>query len=106
MNTVVDVRTEATFPCRQAMAAYDSFEAAVEELLGKTADLFVRLQDREMLIMAETSEIPELSGMRLPVRRILEDGHLILRFVLAAALETGNGKRPGIAFSEEGDEIV
>ena len=97
MNAAVDVTAERAFPCRRAMAIYDCFETAAEELLGKASDLFVRLRDDELLIMAETGEIsdlsvhgtdgrpvsealPDLSGVPLPVRWTCEDGQLVLRF--------------------------
>ena len=67
------------------MAAYDCFETAVEALLGKAGDVFIRLQDRELLIMADAGEFrgtATLSGLPLPVRQSCEDGQLIMRFDL------------------------
>ena len=81
MNAVISVITERTFSCREAMAIYDSFETAAEELLGKTHDVFIRLADHELMIMTDAGEdTPDLSGLRLPVRRSTEDGQLVLRF--------------------------
>jgi hypothetical protein len=70
------------------MAVYDCFEAVCEELLGITSDVFVRLQDRELMIMADAEELPaKVEGINLPVlplplRRSCEDGQLVLRFDL------------------------
>ncbi|MBQ4451308.1 MAG: hypothetical protein II912_02925 [Clostridia bacterium] len=88
MNTVADIRTEKAFPCQKAMAVYDCFEAVCEELLGITSDVFVRLQDRELMIMADAEELPaQVEGINLPVLplplcRSCEDGQLVLRFDL------------------------
>lgn len=88
MNTTVDVKAEKAFPCREAMAVYDCFEAAAESLFGKTKEFFVRLQDHELLMMAEGGELaeiedlPGLAGLSLPVCQSYEDGQLVLRAAL------------------------
>jgi hypothetical protein len=87
MNAAVDVRAERAFSCREAMAVYDCFEAAAESLLGKTKEFFVRLQDGELLMMADGGELapetlPDLSGLSLPLRQSFADGQIILRAAL------------------------
>ena len=88
MNAAVHIGAERAFLCREAMAVYDCFETAVEALIGKAGDVFIRLQDRELLIMADAGEFPErqdaaaLSGLPLPVRQSCEDGQLVMRFDL------------------------
>ena len=74
--------TLVSFPGREAMAVYDCFAATAGELLGKTEDFFIRLQDQELLILAENGEQPELPALPLPVHSSCEDGQLILRFDL------------------------
>jgi len=97
MNAAVDIRAERDFPCRMAMAAYDCFERAIEELLEKCEDLFIRLQDQELLMMAEGGMIsekegfPALSGLPLPVCQSFTDGQLVFRFDLGASLEIQGG---------------
>lgn len=86
MNAMVDIKAERAFPCREAMAVYDCFESAAEALLEKVDDVFIRLRDHELLIMAEAGALsenePELSGLPLPARKTCEDGQLSLRFSL------------------------
>ena len=83
MNAAVDIRAERAFPCREAMAVYGCFEGAAEALLGKTKDVFVRLWDHELLILADVGEgAADWSGLPLPVRSSWEDGQLALRFAL------------------------
>ena len=86
LNASMDARAEKPFPCREAMAVYDCFEAVAEALSGKTKDIFVCLKDHGLLIMADAGDLPEgcpaLAGLSLPVRRSIEDGQLTLRFFL------------------------
>ena len=64
------------------------FEAAAEALLEKTKDVFFRLWDHELLILADAESLPEqegavaLPGLPLPARFSWEDGQLTLRFAL------------------------
>ena len=91
LNAAVDAAAERAFPCREAMAVYDCFEAAVEGLLGKAEDVFVRLRDRELLILADAAGLPEggppLSGLPLPVHTSCEDGQLAIRFIWGGEAE-------------------
>ena len=86
LNASMDARAEKPFPCREAMAVYDCFEAVAEALSGKTKDIFVCLKDHGLLIMADAGDLPEgcpaLAGLPLPVHRSIEDGQLTLRFFL------------------------
>ena len=75
------------FPCREAIALYDSFEAAAEALLGQTAELWVRLSDDELLLMADGDKLPLLPELPLPVKKACEDGQITVR------IATG-GERP------------
>ena len=87
MNTSVSVTAVRDFPCREAIALYDSFEAAVEVLLGQTAELWVRLSDDELLLMADGDKLPLLPELPLPVKKACEDGQITVR------IATG-GERP------------
>ena len=88
MNAAISIQAERDFPCREAMAAYACFEAAAEALLEKTKDVFFRLWDHELLILADAESLPEqegavaLPGLPLPARFSWEDGQLTLRFAL------------------------
>ena len=85
INAVTDIKAQRAFPCREAMAVYDFFEMTAESLLGKTKELFIRLQDHELIMMADMEELgkggelPDLTGVSLPVRQSFEDGQLIVR---------------------------
>ena len=83
----VSVTAARDFPCREAIALYDCFEAAAEALLGQTAELWVRLSDDELLLMADGDRLPPLPELPLPVRKACEDGQITVR------IATG-GERP------------
>ena len=87
MNTAVDIKAERSFPSREAIAVYDCFEAAAEKLLGKTKELYVALKDGELLMMADCGELPELTGLPLPLRQSVSDRQLILRAALGGETE-------------------
>ena len=86
MDAAADVRAKRDFPVREALAVYSCFEAAAEALLGKTKNVYIRLLDDELMILADAGELraediaAELSGLPLPVRCACEDGQLVLRF--------------------------
>ncbi len=80
MNTAVSVTAERNFPCREAIALYDCFESAAEALYGQTAELWVRLADRELLLLADGDRIPALPALPLPFSCGAEDGQLSIRF--------------------------
>ncbi len=82
LNAVVEVRTDRAFSCRMAMAVYDCFETVAEGMLVKGGDLFVRLRENELLMMADEGESPALPEVPLPVRETREDGQTVLRFDL------------------------
>ena len=82
MHAAASVPARRDFPCREAMAVYDCFEAAAEALLGKTEEFFVRLQDDELLVMADCGELPKLSALALPARQSYAEGQMVLRAAL------------------------
>ena len=82
MNATVEIETERRFPCRLAMAVYDCFETIAETLLGKAGDLFIRLGDQELMVMADGGEVPDLSVLPLPGHHTREDGASVFRFDL------------------------
>ena len=88
MNAAADITAQRDFPCREAMAVYDCFEAVAEKMPGKTKEFFVRLKDDELLMMAdldgfsEGDELPVPDGLPLPFRRSFADGQLVLRSAL------------------------
>ena len=82
MDAAVDVTAGRAFPCREAMAIYDCFEAVAEALLGNAEELFVRLHDDGLLMMADGEgpmELPEPAGSPISVRQSFADGQLIWR---------------------------
>ena len=78
LSITLDRHTERDWPCREAMAVYDSLEAIFELLCGKTPDCFVRLEESGFLCLAEYDQIPELPEMPVPVSARVEDGQLFL----------------------------
>ena len=80
MNTAVSVTTERDFPSREAIAVYDCFEAAAEALYGQTAELWLRLADGELLMMADGGRLPPLPELPLPVTAGCADGQITFRF--------------------------
>ncbi len=87
MNTAVTVTAARDFRCREAIVLYDCFEAVAEALLGQTAELWVRLSDDELLLMADGDRMPTLPELPLPVKTACEDGQITVR------IATG-GERP------------
>ncbi|MBR2834872.1 MAG: hypothetical protein IKE43_04050 [Coriobacteriales bacterium] len=79
---VVNMKAQNPLPCRKAMDVYDCFEAAAEALLGKTANLYICLQDHELLIMADAEKPLELPELPIPMRQSCEDGQLVMKFDL------------------------
>ena len=79
VNAIVDIKAQREFPCREAMAVYDCFEAVSEMLPGRSKELYIRLENYELLMMADCGELPELTALSLPIRQSASDGQLILR---------------------------
>ena len=71
--------TEKDFPCRTAMTVYECFEAAAEALFGKTAELWLRMLDRELVLLADTEQPVSLPELPLPVTCTHEDGQTVIR---------------------------
>ena len=67
------------FSCSKAMAVYDCFEAAAEALYGYISELWVRLTDNELMLLADAGEPPELPALPLPVSCFNEDGQTVIR---------------------------
>ena len=89
MNATTDVKARRVFPCREAMAVYDCFEAVAEALQGSTSEFFVCLQEHELLMMADCEgsfELPELSSLPVPVSQSYEDDQLTLRATLGGEM--------------------
>ena len=61
------------------MALYDSFEAAAEALCGKTGELWLRLSDTELRMLADTEHPVVLPPLSLPASCGHEDGQTIIR---------------------------
>lgn len=79
MHATVCITAESDFPCRIASALYDSFEAAAEALCGLTAELWLRLSDTELLMLADTEQPVTLPPLSLPASCDYEDGQTVIR---------------------------
>lgn len=79
IHTAARITTEHSFSCEKAMAVYDCFEAAAEALCGNTEEIWVRLTDGELMIMADTEKAPALPEMPLPTVCSHEDGQTVIR---------------------------
>ena len=79
IHTAARITTESSFSCEKAMAVYDCFEAAAEALYGNTEEIWVRLTDGELMIMADTAEPLTLPELPLPAACSYEDGQTVIR---------------------------
>lgn len=79
IHTAARITASRDFSCRNAMAVYDCFEAVAEALYGKTEELWLRLTDEELTVMADTDEPLMLPELPLPASCIHEDGQTVLR---------------------------
>ena len=61
------------------MAVYDCFEVAAEALYGNTEEIWVRLTDSELMIMADTEAPLPLPELPLPAVCSCEDGQTVIR---------------------------
>ena len=62
-----------------AAAVYDCFEAAAEALCGNIRELWMRLTERELLLLTDAAQVPELPELPLPVSCSCEDGQTVIR---------------------------
>ena len=76
----VAVYTEKNMESGSAMAVYDCFEAAAEALAERTRSVWVRLDDRTLLIQADGDEAPPIAGTPLAAGCQAEDGQVSIRF--------------------------
>ena len=79
IHTAARITAGNSIPFRNAMAVYDCFETAAESLYGKTEEIWVRLTDAELMIMADTAEALSLPGMPLPAVCSYADGQTVIR---------------------------
>lgn len=79
IESIANIMTEKDFPCRTAMTVYECFEAAAEALFGKTAELWLRMLDRELVLLADTEQPVSLPELPLPVTCTHEDGQTVIR---------------------------
>ena len=79
IHTAARITASRDFSCRDAMAVYDCFEAAAEALYGKTEELWLRLTDGELTVMADTEAPLMLPELPLPASCTHEDGQTVLR---------------------------
>ena len=79
MHTTVSITAKSDFPCRTATALYDSFEAAAEALCGRTEELWLRLSDTELLMLADTEHPVTLPPLSLPASCDHADGQTVIR---------------------------
>ena len=79
LHATVSITAKSDFPCRTAMALYDSFETAAETLCGKTEELWLRLSDTELLMLADTEHPVTLPPLTLPAACDHADGQTVIR---------------------------
>ena len=79
IHTSARITTENSFSCEKAMAIYDCFEAAAEALYGNTEEIWVRLTDDELMIMADTEAPLTLPELPLPAACSYADGQTVIR---------------------------
>lgn len=87
---------ERTLPAAQVIALYDAFEAAAEQLMGRTSSLMISWRDGALVLAAETASAPDLSGLPVPARTREEEGILymdLLAETVADATEKKGGER-------------
>ena len=80
IQMTVAVYTEKNMESGSAMAVYDCFEAAAEALAERTRSVWVRLDDRTLLIQADGDEAPPIAGTPLAAECQAEDGQVSIRF--------------------------
>lgn len=79
IHTAARITASRDFTCRNAMAVYECFEEAAEVLIGKTEELWLRLTDEELTVMADTEAPLMLPEQPLPVSCVCEDGQTVIR---------------------------
>ena len=79
MYTTISITAKSDFDSQTAMALYDSFEAAAEVICGETDELWMRLSDTELLMLADTAHPVTLPPLSLPASCHYEDGQTVIR---------------------------
>ena len=77
LHMTFDLRADR-LSARDLMAAYDCFELLAEALIGKTEELWVRVTEDRLLLMADCTPPDLMPRTPLPVRVCAEDGQLVL----------------------------
>ena len=70
----VSVTAAEDFSCSTAMAVYDCFETVTELLYGSISEMWVRMTETELLILADAEQEPALPELPLPYTCTAEDG--------------------------------
>lgn len=78
VSASVDVTAQEDIPCGEARALYDCFETVIEALHSQTEELWIRLSDKALLLMADCAEPPVLPALPAAARTRWEDGQLTL----------------------------
>jgi hypothetical protein len=69
---------EQSLPAGGAVALYDAFEAAAEQLVGAARSLMISLKGGAVVLAADTARVPDTVGLPVSVRTRQEDGILYL----------------------------
>ncbi|MBR4502235.1 MAG: hypothetical protein IKP22_10135 [Clostridia bacterium] len=80
---------ERALPAALAVALYDAFEAAAEQLLGRASSLMVSWQGSALVLATEAAHIPDADALPVPARTREVDGILYLE--LLAEKKGGEG---------------
>ena len=78
LQTDVGQPEEQTWPAGRIIDLYDTFEAAAEQLIGRTSSLMVSWKGRALVLAAEAAYIPDTAGFPVPVRVREEEGILYM----------------------------
>ena len=97
IETTLDAKAVRDFPWSEALGIYEAFCSILECLLDRTAEIWVRLSDHELIMMADTDQDIDLaqidlsglpeggSELKRNIRKTCEDGQFTVR------IRTGGG---------------
>ena len=79
IETDARITVSEDYSCETATAIYDCFEIAAEALCGNISELWMHLTEKEMLMLTNAVQAPELPDLPLPVSCSSEDGQTVIR---------------------------
>lgn len=79
IETDARITLSKDYSCKTATAIYDCFETAAEALYGNISELWIHLTEKELLMLTNAEQAPELPHMPLPVSCTSEDDQTVIR---------------------------